>query len=82
MPGFDVGRTLVVEGEEWTVRAVIEGQGWDAEFDTRRQNWLAFERGDDRRYFAPLPADWETWSDDALREVFVRARPSHRRPLM
>lgn len=35
--------------------------------------WLAFESGEERRRLAPIPADWHTLSDDALRSLWREA---------
>lgn len=74
-------REIDVDGRRWRVTEVIEGLGWDQEMPMRRENWLLLESGAERRFIAPLPADWESWPDDKLRAEIASARPSKRRPL-
>jgi hypothetical protein len=40
-----------------------------------RGGWLAFESREEKRRLAPVPAGWETASDDELREFLTRAAP-------
>lgn len=74
-------RQVDVDGRCWRVTEVIEGLGWDQEMPMRRENWLLLESAGERRYIAPLPADWAFWPDDKLRAEVAAARPSKRRPL-
>ena len=37
------------------------------------QGWLCFERGDERRRFAPIPADWERLSEHDLSKLWTTA---------
>lgn len=73
-------RRIDVNGRWWRVSPVIEGLGWDQEIPVRRENWLLLESEGERRFIAPLPADWESWADDALRAQVGLARQSKRRP--
>lgn len=76
----DIGRREIeVYGRQWVACAVIEGVGWDHEIPVRRDNWLLLESDGERRYIAPLPPDWETWSDDELRERVAHASHCRRR---
>ena len=68
-----IKRVIDFDGRKWEVSAVIEGLGWDAELPIRRENWLRFETKGERRYVAPLPDDWASWSEDELREALVAA---------
>lgn len=69
------------DGRAWAVYAVIEGQGWDAEMSVRRENWLSFDTDGERRFITPLPADWESWSEEQLRTALDGAPRSKRRSL-
>ncbi len=74
-------REIDVDGRRWRVTEVIEGLGWDQEMPMRRENWLLLETAGERRFIAPLPADWEAWPEDKLRAELASARQSKRRPL-
>ncbi len=37
--------------------------------------WLAMKSASERRRLAPIPPDWDTMSDDELRELIVEADP-------
>jgi hypothetical protein len=41
--------------------------------DPFRHGWLSFAAGDERRRLSPVPDNWESLSDDALRELCARA---------
>lgn len=73
-------REIDADGRRWRVTEVIEGLGWDQEMPMRRENWLLLVSGEERRFIAPLPPDWESWPDDKLRAELASARPSKRRP--
>ena len=40
--------------------------------------WLCFDRGDERRRFAPIPADWENLQDRELSRMWERAKRAPR----
>ncbi len=42
--------------------------------NTLRAGWLAFQCEDDNRRLAPIPAAWESLSDEALCELLGRAQ--------
>jgi hypothetical protein len=73
-------RTLVdADGHTWHVYVVVEGLGWDADLPDRRSNWLACVSLADRRFIAPVPDGWESWSEDELRDAVASARRDKRR---
>ena len=72
-------RIIEVDTHQWEVSAVIEGIGWDAEMPIRRESWLSFVSGDQRRFISPLPSDWASWSDERLRAELLNAPVSKRR---
>lgn len=37
--------------------------------------WLCFQSMNERRRFAPIPADWVDYPDEALRELLTTATP-------
>jgi hypothetical protein len=37
--------------------------------------WLAFQCGGEKRRLVPLPVDWESYSEERLAELWLRARP-------
>lgn len=45
------------------------------------QGWVAFECGDERRRFAPIPSGWDRFSEPELRALLERAEalPPRRR---
>jgi hypothetical protein len=67
------------EGHRWEVYPMIEGLAWDKDVSYPRENWLCFATGGERRYLAPLPADWESWSDDELLVALAAAPVDKRR---
>jgi hypothetical protein len=72
-------RVIEVDGCEWVVSVVVEGQGWDADLPDRRKSWLKLESESERRFISPLPEGWESWPDDELRSQLRRAPRSNRR---
>ena len=69
-----------VDGRDWSVMTVREGQRWDPEIEMRRRDWLCCVTGGDRRYISPVPADWEQWSAADLAIAIRKARPDLRGP--
>jgi hypothetical protein len=67
-----------VDGRDWTVMPIREGDRWDPEIEMRRRDWLGCVTGDDRRYISPVPARWEQWSDAELASAIRKARPDLR----
>lgn len=69
-------------GVTWAVFAVhpsartIEGGTLPPNF---AEGWLSFEHGDEVRRFAPVPANWESLSDDQLCELWEKADLSTKR---
>jgi hypothetical protein len=43
-----------------------------------RLGWLAFQAGGERRRLVPIPDDWKSLPDEALRSLKERATPSDR----
>ena len=80
MASAPITRVIDVDGRRWEVTAVIEGVGWDAELPIRRENWLKFETTGERRFLAPLPDEWASWTDERLREALATAPMDKRRP--
>jgi hypothetical protein len=73
-------RTLAdADGHTWHVYVVVEGLGWDADLPDRRSNWLACVSLADRRFIAPVPEGWESWSEDELRAAVAKAPRDKRR---
>ena len=69
-----------VDGRDWSVMTVREGQRWDPEIEMRRRDWLCCVTDGDRRYISPVPADWEQWSAAELAAAVRKARPDLRGP--
>src|SRR5687768_11725580 len=83
------------EGVDWQVWDVLPSQPELIERRKRRESlpaeqerragpalaegWLAFESDKDRRRLAPIPAGWETASDNQLLEWCAQARTAARR---
>jgi len=44
-----------------------------------QRGWLSFDCGTERRRLSPIPDDWATMNDDALRAACARAEPASRR---
>ena len=44
--------------------------------DELLQGWLVFESGERKLRLVPVPAGWADTSDDQLRELLARARPT------
>ncbi len=77
--GAPPGRTVTDgDGRLWHVFVVEEGMRWDPEIEMRRRSWLCCDRGDQRRYISPLPADWMRWSESELLAAIAEAKPDHR----
>ena len=73
-------RTVVDDaGNAWQVYVVAEGRGWDADLPDRRSDWLKCVSQSDRRFIAPVPNEWLTWTDAQLLAAIVHARPDKRR---
>jgi hypothetical protein len=69
-----------VDGRDWSVMAVREGQRWDPEIEMRRRDWLCCVTRGDRRYISPVPPEWEQWSPIELAAAIRKARPDLRGP--
>ena len=73
-------RAVVDEsGNTWQVYVVSEGRGWDADLPDRRSDWLKCVSQAARRFIAPVPDGWLTWTDAQLLQAIARARPDKRR---
>lgn len=66
-------------GVEWEVfltarrsDAVSRGQFLPEAY---REGWLVFDSSHEKRRLAPVPADWETLSNEALAELCAKATP-------
>lgn len=64
----------------WTVMPIREGARWDPEIEMRRRDWLCCVTVGDRRYVAPLPRDWEQWTDSEIAGAIAQAKPDLRGP--
>lgn len=51
---------------------VIPGFSSDPELS---RGWLCFDRGKERRRFAPIPEHWERLSDQDLSQIWAAAKP-------
>ena len=40
-----------------------------------KHGWLCFEAGDERRRFAPIPENWQRFSEGDLAAVWAQATP-------
>jgi hypothetical protein len=69
-----------VDGRDWTVMTIREGERWDPEIEMRRRDWLCCVTIDDRRYISPVPPDWEQWSAMDLAAAIRKAKPDLRGP--
>ena len=67
-----------VDGRDWSVMTVREGQRWDPEIEMRRRDWLCCVTEGDRRYISPVPPDWEQWTAAELAAAVRKARPDLR----
>jgi hypothetical protein len=47
--------------------------------DPYQSGWLSFDSGTERRRLSPVPDDWRSMSDEALRELCLRAESVPRR---
>jgi hypothetical protein len=71
-------------GVEWKV--FLTARGSDAVSrehslpEAFREGWLVFESPREKRRLAPIPADWETLSDEALGALCTRAVTQAARP--
>lgn len=71
-------------GIEW--RVFLTPRGSDAVSrehslpEAYREGWLVFESSSEKRRLAPVPADWETMSTDALASLCKKAAPQPARP--
>jgi hypothetical protein len=71
-------------GMEW--RVSLTPRGSDAVSrehflpEAYREGWLVFESAREKRRFAPVPADWETLTVEALIELCGKASPQSARP--
>jgi hypothetical protein len=71
-------------GMEW--RVSLTPRGSDAVSrehflpEAYREGWLVFESAREKRRFAPVPADWETFPVEALIELCGKASPQSARP--
>ncbi len=73
-------RTVVDDsGQTWQVYVVSEGRGWDADLPDRRHDWLKCASQSDRRFIAPVPDGWLTWTDAELLYAITSARRDMRR---
>jgi len=63
--------SLLDEGECF-VFDVVPGLSSDPRL---RRGWLCFDRGEERRRFAPIPEDWETLSELDLSLMWASAKP-------
>lgn len=67
-----------VDGRDWTVMPIREGDRWDPEIEMRRRDWLGCVTSDDRRYISPVPANWTQWTDWELAGEIRKAKPDLR----
>lgn len=69
-------RALLLDGQVWTVRAVSLPPR-TAELVSRNPNavtnWLSIVSDLEKRRIAPIPADWEKWTEDQLAQAIRNA---------
>lgn len=69
-------------GVTWDAFAVhpsAEGSGRARLPEPYQRGWLSFDSGDERRRLSPIPENWLTAPEYALRELCRRAEPAPRR---
>jgi hypothetical protein len=76
-------RELAADGERWSVWETIPAKSAlfvVREVDRGAAGWLTFMAGSEKRRYYPVPAGWQCWSDDRLRQLLREAQvPASRR---
>ena len=84
-PSLGEHRRFIDErGIPWDAFAVLptaEPRGLARLPEQYQNGWLCFESATEKRRLGPIPADWQTGSDEALRRLRDAAQPvTHRLP--
>jgi hypothetical protein len=79
--GTDRRQSTIAEERQVERRRITERRGTQTEARPRiriaeeyANGWLAFESSRERKRLAPIPADWESYSDMRLAELTAQAR--------
>ncbi len=78
-------REFAVDGERWSVWETIPAKSalfvvGEVDRGGRRgvAGWLTFMAGSEKRRYSPVPAGWQSWSEDRLRHLLRQAEvPAH-----
>jgi hypothetical protein len=85
MPPAPEHRRFVDErGVPWDAFAVLptaEPRGLARLPEQYQHGWLCFESATEKRRLGPIPAEWQTVTEDALRRLRDAAQPVQQRPL-
>jgi hypothetical protein len=85
MPPAPEHRRFVDErGVSWDAFAVLptpEPRGLARLPEQYQRGWLCFESATEKRRLGPIPAEWQTVTEDALRRFRDAAQPVQHRPL-
>jgi hypothetical protein len=83
-PAAEHRRFVDERGVPWDAFAVLpnaEPRGLARLPEQYQQGWLCFESATEKRRLGPIPAEWQTVNDDALRRLRDAAQPVQHRPL-
>jgi hypothetical protein len=83
-PAAEHRRFVDERGVPWDAFAVLpanEPRGLARLPEQYQSGWLCFESATEKRRLGPIPAEWQTVNDEALRRFRDAAQPVQQRPL-